>query len=371
MSETKQSVGVNGTTLPAKYKGTYLIEETPVSFQPSLAVALGVNEAILCQQIHWLGNTPLAYSPKNKRKELLETKTYNGRTFVRVEPQQLLHKQHGHFRFWSMSTFKRTVAEAKKLGVLLTETLNSDAWDQTNWYAIDYARLAEIEADHAESSTPIQNDTMHRLPSQNEPLESVNLTTAPIQNEPIESVTMSLTYKEDKKTTKGIKEQQQQQQIVEASPVVDDSRESFRETQQIAQQLTKAGYSPAQAALEVASEYPAACVAWLQNIQGKNLKNPGGYLRKHILSGEMPSNYSPPVPDEPPHEVDQELLNQASVIWKTFTKLQKERLRADFNDEWRMLYKNTAFDMKDPDHAEEWAKNILDQKTQEWIQQFN
>ena len=191
------------------YMGKYLIEEPPVSFQPTLAVLLGQNEAMLVQEIHWLATQyPIAYSPKTGRKERVETRDHDGLVFVRMEPQQFLHEDEGRLRFWSLSTFKRTVAECRRLGVLRIENFNADSWDQTNWYAVDRTRLHELAQERG-IGTPIQNDTMQSVTAQNEPIESVNLDGTPIQNEPIESVTSAPSCtKELNNTTNGKNKQQ-------------------------------------------------------------------------------------------------------------------------------------------------------------------
>ena len=104
-----------------------LIDEPPLQVIPSLAVAVGLNEAIVLQQFHyWIKGS------KHERDDRYWV--YNT-----VEEWQ---KQ---FPFWSVSTVKRTIGSLEKQGLIVTGNYNENTWDRTRWYAIDYDRLDELD----------------------------------------------------------------------------------------------------------------------------------------------------------------------------------------------------------------------------------
>jgi hypothetical protein len=95
---------------------------------PTLAVAIGLNEAIVLQQVHfWLTVS------KNVR---------NGRTWV----WKTLGEWQAEFPFWSEPTIRRAISTLEELGVLeSTDLWNNKGSDRTKWYSINYERLGEIE----------------------------------------------------------------------------------------------------------------------------------------------------------------------------------------------------------------------------------
>lgn len=105
-----------------------LIEESPLQVLPSLAKAIGLNEAIFAQQLHyWLRGK--------------SGKEHDGKRWIyntREEWQE-------QFSFWSLPQITRTTASLKEQGVLLTtNSLNKSRMDRTLWYSLDYGRLDEI-----------------------------------------------------------------------------------------------------------------------------------------------------------------------------------------------------------------------------------
>lgn len=110
-----------------------LIKESPVMIIPSLAVKIGLNEAVVLQQIHyWLGIS------KHKIK---------GRTWV-YNTYEEWQKQ---LPFWSVSTIKRTILSLEMKGLLLSANFNEMKMDKTKWYSIDYEKLQEHEDSTIES----------------------------------------------------------------------------------------------------------------------------------------------------------------------------------------------------------------------------
>jgi hypothetical protein len=104
-----------------------LINESPLLVLPSLAVALGLNEAIVLQQIQfWLG-----------RDGGVE---HEGRRWVWNSVAQW-SKQ---FPWWSDNTIQRTLQRLRDAGILEAKALSSDPFNRTLFYTINYSKLEEL-----------------------------------------------------------------------------------------------------------------------------------------------------------------------------------------------------------------------------------
>lgn len=103
-----------------------IINESPKVFQPSLAMVLGLNEAIFVQQLHFWIN----YSQH----------LYEGRRWIyktRAEWQQELP-------FWSIRTLDRIISKLKTDNILLTGNFNKYTIDHTLWYTLNYTELDKL-----------------------------------------------------------------------------------------------------------------------------------------------------------------------------------------------------------------------------------
>ena len=128
-----------------------LLDEYPLIVLPSLAVALGLNEAIVLQQVHYL----LQIS-----KHVIE-----GRKWVyNSYPNWCLI-----FPFLSERTIKRTIYALEEQGILLSDCFNKLKLDKTKWYSIDYDQLDKIIAAkesliHSKtSSTAAEEELLRKL----------------------------------------------------------------------------------------------------------------------------------------------------------------------------------------------------------------
>jgi hypothetical protein len=140
-----------------------LIAESPLIILPSLAKLLGVNEAIFLQQVHyWLGKSTTVHQGAKW--------TYNT---VQQWAEQL--------QIFSVATVERVVAKLKKSGVLLVEKLNSNKSDRTNFYSINYRKLADLlgkEDSIKLMDSPPQNEVMeHRKKMASKPSNCGNVHT--------------------------------------------------------------------------------------------------------------------------------------------------------------------------------------------------
>ena len=105
-----------------------LINEPPLQVLPSLACAVGLNEALILQQFHyWLQHSS---NVKDGHKWI-----YNS--------YQEWHKQ---FPFWkSKNTLISAIKHLEDMGILISGNYNKAKFDKTKWYRIDYEKLQSLE----------------------------------------------------------------------------------------------------------------------------------------------------------------------------------------------------------------------------------
>jgi len=132
-----------------------LIDEYPLVILPSLAVAIGLNEAIVLQQIHYWINSYRKVGDFEHFK--------NDRWWV----YNSIPAWQENFPFFSESTIKRALNNLRDAEIVIVDNFNKAGFDKTKWYTIDYEKLQEI-ADHQVKMT--------RPSVQNDPIQEVNLT---------------------------------------------------------------------------------------------------------------------------------------------------------------------------------------------------
>ena len=111
-----------------------LIEEPPLQVLPSLALAVGLNEAIILQQMHyWL-------KIKQQASDKYADSFRDGRWWV----YNSVTEWQAQFPFWSTDTIQRGITSLRKQGVLTVAQLSHDSRDRTNWYAIDYDQMEAL-----------------------------------------------------------------------------------------------------------------------------------------------------------------------------------------------------------------------------------
>ena len=126
-----------------------LINEQPLQVLPSLANIIGLNEAIVLQQLHFF----LRIS-RNKAGD--RSWVYN-----------TINDWQAEFSFWSVKTVQRTIENLEKSGLVVsTDKFNKMKMDKTKWYTIDYQKLNEILPE-SEKSPFSQNDQMEMPKKEN------------------------------------------------------------------------------------------------------------------------------------------------------------------------------------------------------------
>jgi hypothetical protein len=111
-----------------------LINEPPLQLLPTLAVKIGLQEAIVLQQIqYWLTTSKM---------------THEGEKWV----YNTLEEWQVQFPFWSAEVIRKIFKSLRDQGVLKTKKLAKNTWDRTNYYSIDYGKLDELSnQSHAEN----------------------------------------------------------------------------------------------------------------------------------------------------------------------------------------------------------------------------
>jgi hypothetical protein len=104
-----------------------LLDEPPLLVRPALAVEVGLNEALILQQLHyWL------------QRSCVER---DGHRWVWNSYEDWQRQ----FPFWHRDTIKRAFLTLRRRGLVITRKNPERPGDRTNWYRIDYARLEQVE----------------------------------------------------------------------------------------------------------------------------------------------------------------------------------------------------------------------------------
>lgn len=123
---------------------TLLINEPPLQVLPSLAKVIGLNEAIVTQQLHyWLTNPKCeGYTDETGEKWIFNT--YD-------EWQE-------NFPFWSTSTIKRTFLELEEKQVVISRQFDAKSRDMRKYYRLNYEQLCTLQGVNLTSSTGSHRD---------------------------------------------------------------------------------------------------------------------------------------------------------------------------------------------------------------------
>ncbi len=114
-----------------------LINESPLQVLPSLAIQVGLTEAILLQQLHF--------------RSLISNNTRDGHKWVYKTYEEWKNEE---FPFWSVDTIKRAIRRLENSGYIIsTAAYNRMKMDKTKWYGINYTKLHDQAAQHAPSTS--------------------------------------------------------------------------------------------------------------------------------------------------------------------------------------------------------------------------
>lgn len=148
-------------------KHNLLFSSQPLVINPELALKIGLNEAIVLQQLHY-------WVQKSKHDHDGKIWAYNT-----IKDWQL------QFPFFSINTVRRTFENLIKEGLVVKGCFNKLKMDKTAWYTIDYMQLVLLQNDEEYSEEPHSSAF-----AQNEQMDSPNWANGVAQNEQMESPKM-------------------------------------------------------------------------------------------------------------------------------------------------------------------------------------
>lgn len=112
-------------------RGALLVDEHPLIVLPTLAKIIGVNEAIVLQQIHfWTTN-----------HERVGINYHDGEYWVYNSYEQW-HSD--NFSFWSKSTVINIINRLEERDLLISGNYNKKSFDRTKWYRVNYDKLLQL-----------------------------------------------------------------------------------------------------------------------------------------------------------------------------------------------------------------------------------
>ena len=109
-------------------KATWLYSKHPIIVDTDVAIAIGLKEAVVAQQLNYWLHSKAA-------------KTVNGRRWVYNTYENW---QKDSFPFFTIATIRRLFEKLEKMGVVITGNYNKAGFDKTKWYSIDEQRLNDI-----------------------------------------------------------------------------------------------------------------------------------------------------------------------------------------------------------------------------------
>jgi len=108
-----------------------LLNERPLLVMPLLATKIGLNEAIVLQQIHY-------WNEINKKAD----NNYRDGYYWTFNSYEEWNKQ---FPFWSIRTIQRIIKRLENLKLIVIGNYNKLQIDRTKWYRIDIKVLQALE----------------------------------------------------------------------------------------------------------------------------------------------------------------------------------------------------------------------------------
>lgn len=105
-----------------------LYDRYPLIINPTLAEMVGLNEAVVLQQIHY-------WTEKNRQDD----RNLQDGFYWTYNSIDAWHQE--QFRFWGLNTLKRTFSSLESKELLIVGNYNKDPRDRTKWYRINHEKL--------------------------------------------------------------------------------------------------------------------------------------------------------------------------------------------------------------------------------------
>lgn len=137
----------------------FLIDEYPMIVLPSLASEIGLNEAIVLQQVHYW----LEVEKKSDKKEVREKHFHNGRWWV----YNTYDQWQTQFPFWCVRTIKGIFKRLETMDLLISDNFNRFGYDRTKWYTINYDVLESLKYQHSANLALWKEQMLHNGTDEN------------------------------------------------------------------------------------------------------------------------------------------------------------------------------------------------------------
>lgn len=108
----------------------YLIDEYPMILLPSLAEKIGLNEALVLQQIHYWTDRPDVGIVIDGERWVYNT----------------VDRWRDQFRFWSKRTLERVFSSLKSMGLMVSIEAKDRIGNRVVCYRVDYAALENLDS---------------------------------------------------------------------------------------------------------------------------------------------------------------------------------------------------------------------------------
>lgn len=115
---------------------TVFDDDYTIPISVKIASAIGANEAIVIQQIHYW----IDMFSKSNNEEVKSKHFHDGRWWV----YNTYDKWHEQFPFWSVKTIQRMFGRLKDMNVIIVGEYNKIKYDHTKWYTINYEVLETL-----------------------------------------------------------------------------------------------------------------------------------------------------------------------------------------------------------------------------------
>lgn len=140
-----------------------LFDEFPILVDRVLAEKIGLNEAIVIQQLHyWIMQN------KRQNKNFYDDRYWTFNSFPKWQSEA--------FYFWSLRTLNRIFKNLEEKGILLVGNYNKKGYDRTKWYSIDYKVLNSMCCNNSSCQNGIMdNDNLASSSCQSGIMDNDNL----------------------------------------------------------------------------------------------------------------------------------------------------------------------------------------------------
>jgi hypothetical protein len=161
-----------------------LINESPLQVLPSLAVKIGLNEAIILQQVHYWLNPRF-------NKNLFRERYWVRNTYEQWQQQ---------FPFWGEKTIRRAISHLEELNLLIS-FITCD-FKKIKYYTINYDLLNSAYTENSEHP-PLKTAVPQPFPPSGhiDQIDASKWADRSGQNDPMDLVNMTISYKEAETTS--------------------------------------------------------------------------------------------------------------------------------------------------------------------------